>query len=95
MNIECNGFANYETWCASQWYMDHMADYFANMGYYHADPNELEAALTHVCEERELMSKVPNGFVGDILTQAWREVDWHELAGHLNEILKEKEEENE
>lgn len=68
-----NGWKNKETWLVNIWYMDVMPEYFADMEQFEVDASELEDAVTYLCEECE-------AFIRD----SWREVDWHELAKHLN-----------
>ena len=85
-----NGWTNRETWLVNLWYMDDMPEYFAEIDQYYVEPNELEEALTYMCEESELMSQIPCGLVADFLSGCWSRVNWHELADHLNETLDER-----
>ena len=87
-----NGWKNKETWLVNVWYMDHMPEYFADMDQYEVEPNELEEAVTYICEEGEALSSLPSGLLSDFISTCWGEVNWHELADHLNETLKEMKE---
>lgn len=88
-----NGWKNKETWLVNIWYMDSMPGYFEGMEQYHVESNELEEAVTYICEESEALSSLPAGLLSDFITTCWGEVDWHSLADHLNDTLKEMEEE--
>lgn len=89
-----NGWTNRETWLVNLWYMDDMPEYFDEINQYYVEPNELEEALTNMCEESELMSKIPCGLVADFLSDCWASVNWYELATYLNITLSEMEKEN-
>ena len=66
------------------WYMDHMPKYFAEMEQYEVDSHELRDAVEYICEESEALSSLPVGLLADFIRDAWNEVNWHELANHLN-----------
>lgn len=87
--MEYNGWKNKETWLVNLWYMDHMPDYFADAGQYHVEPNELEEAVQYIAEESEALSQLPAGLLSDFIQTCWGQVDWHELAEHLNADLNE------
>ena len=74
---EYNGWTNKETWLVNVWYMDSMPEYFEDIEQYHVEANELEEAVTYICEESEALSSLPVG---------------HSLADHLNVNLKSMEE---
>lgn len=88
-----NGWKNKETWLVNIWYMDSMPDYYAEMDQHHVEPYELEEAVTYIAEECEALSSLPAGLLSDFISTCWGEVDWHSLADHLNDILKDMEEE--
>tara|TARA_R110000765_G_scaffold2524_1_gene7818 strand:+ start:294 stop:689 length:396 start_codon:yes stop_codon:yes gene_type:complete len=90
---EYNGWTNKETWLVNVWYMDSMPEYFAEMEQYHVEANELEEAVTYICEESEALSSLPVGLLSDFIRDCWSVVDWHSLADHLNVNLKSMEEE--
>lgn len=86
-----NGWKNKETWLVNIWYMDAMPDYFADMEQYHVEPNELEEAVTYIAEEGEALSQLHAGLLSDFIKTCWGEVDWRNLAAHLNDDLKDME----
>ena len=88
---EYNGWTNKETWLVNVWYMDHMPESFADVQQFHVEPNELEEAVRYICEESEALSSLPAGLLSDFVSTCWGEVDWHSLAEHLNDDLKEME----
>ena len=86
-----NGRKNKETWLVNVWYMDSMPEYFADMDQHHVEPNELEEVITYIAEECEALSQLPAGLLSDFISTCWGEVDWHSLADHLNDTLKDME----
>lgn len=86
-----NGWTNKETWLVNVWYMDHMPEYFAEADQFEVDASDLEDAVTYIAEECEALSQVKEGLLADFIRDAWSEVNWHELAEHLNLELKEME----
>ena len=84
-----NGWKNKETWLVNIWYMDSMSEYFAGMGEYHVEANELEEVVTYTAEECEALSQLPAGLLSDFINTCWGEVDWYSLVEHLNDSLKE------
>ena len=89
--MEYNGWKNKETWLVNVWYMDDMPEFFADMGQHHVEPNELQEAVTYIAEECEALSQLPAGLLSDFISTCWVEVDWHSLAEHLNDTLKDME----
>lgn len=85
------GWKNKETWLVNIWYMDYMPVYFEDMDQYHVEANELEEAVTYIAEEGEALSSLPSGLLSDFISTCWGEVDWHSLADHLNDTLKDME----
>lgn len=88
-----NGWTNKETWLVNVWWMGQMPEYFTTIEQYHVEPNELEEAVMGVVEECEALSQLPAGLLSDFINTCWGEVDWHSLADHLNDILKDMESE--
>lgn len=86
---EYNGWTNRETWLVNLWYMDHMPEYFAEMDQYKVEADELEEAVRNIAEESEALSQLTYGLLADFISTCWGEVNWFELADHLNETLKE------
>ena len=83
-----NGWTNKETWLVNLWYMDSVPEYFADMDQFHVEPNELEESVRYIAEECEALSQLKAGLLSDFINTCWAEVNWHELAQHLNESLK-------
>ena len=90
---EYNGWKNKETWLVNVWYMDSMPEYFSEMEQYHVEANELEETVTYICEESEALSSLPVGLLSDFIRDSFSVVDWYSLADHLNDTLKDMEEE--
>jgi hypothetical protein len=88
-----NGWKNKETWLVNVWWMDTMPEYFTTMDQYHVEPNDLEESVQSVVAECEALSQLPAGLLSDFISTCWGEVDWHSLADHLNDTLKDLEEE--
>ena len=82
-----NGWTNKETWLVNLWYMDEMPAYFEDMEQYEVDANELRDVVEYVCLEGETMSNLPCGLVADFVNTCFSEVNWSELAEHLNAEL--------
>lgn len=85
--MEYNGWTNKETWLVNIWYMDSMPEYFADMDWFHVEPNELEDSIRYIAEESEALSQLPSGLLSDFINDSWREVNWRELCEHLNATL--------
>lgn len=88
-----NGWTNRETWLVNMWHMGQAKNHFADAGLYHVEPSKLEATITFMCQESELLRHTPYGLIADFLSGCWSRVNWHELADHLNEILNAMKEE--
>ena len=88
-----NGWTNKETWLVNIWYLDSMPDYFADADQHHVDAEELREAVQYIAEESEALSSLPAGLLSDFINTCWADVNWHELAEHLNATLKELESE--
>lgn len=78
---------NKETQMVSDWYMDCLPEYFAEMKQYHVEPKELEETVTYLVEESEALSQLPCGLLKDFISECWGKVSWNELASHLNACL--------
>ena len=86
-----NGWTNKETWLVNIWYMPEMPQYFADMEQYEVEPSELKDAVMYIAEECEALSQLPPGLLSDFINTCWAEVNWNELAEHLNRDLKDME----
>jgi hypothetical protein len=88
-----NGWTNKETWLVNVHYMDAMPEYFAESGQFEVDKYELADAVQYIAEECEALSQVKEGLLADFINDAWSEVNWYELAEHVNAALFELKEE--
>jgi hypothetical protein len=88
-----NGWTNKETWLVNIWYMDSMPEYFADMEQFEVEPSELRDAIQYISEECEALSQLPAGLLSDFIQTCWADVNWNELADHLNETLADMESE--
>lgn len=86
-----NGWTNKETWLVNIWYMDEMPDYFSEIDQFEVDPSELRDAIQYISEECEALSQLPAGLLSDFIQTCWDDVNWNELADHLNETLADME----
>lgn len=86
-----NGWTNKETWLVNAWYLDEMPEYYAEMDIYHVEAYDLKDNIPGIAEECEALSQLRPGLLSDFISDAWSEVNWQELADHLNETLKEME----
>ena len=87
---EYNGWKNYETWLVNVWFSDSYNEYYLEQ----FRDGELVGTVT-ADDVREYVESwvdsevnAENGFVNDLVNGAMREVDWRELASHVEEILK-------
>ena len=85
-----NGWSNKETWLVNIWYMDSMPEYYEDSGTYHVEPQELKETVQYIAEECEALSQLPAGLLSDFIADSWSEVNWDELAEHLNEDLADR-----
>jgi hypothetical protein len=75
-----NGWTNKETWLVNMWVGDSLAEMQQEGS--EMDPGSIEAYVW------ELMPTIECHFTADLLACAMGEVNWHELAQHLNEDMK-------
>ena len=88
-----NGWTNKETWLVNVWYMSEMPGYFSDVWRVGVEPSELRDAIQYISEECEALSQLPAGLLSDFIQTCWSEVNWNELADHLNETLADMESE--
>ena len=86
---EYNGWKNYETWLVNVWFSDSYNEYYLEQ----FRDGELVETVTADDVREYVESWVDettpeNGFVTDLVNGAMREVDWRELASHVEEMLK-------
>jgi len=86
---EYNGWKNYETWLVNVWFSDSYNEYFLEQ---FRDGELLEPVTWDMVRsyvEDWVDETTPEcGFVSDLVNGAMREVDWRELASHVEEMLK-------
>lgn len=86
---EYNGWKNYETWLVNVWFSDSYNEYYLEQ----FRDGELVGTVT-ADDVREYVESwvdsevAEHGFVSDLVNGAMREVDWRELASHVEEMLK-------
>jgi uncharacterized protein CbrC (UPF0167 family) len=87
MSDTYNGWTNKETWLVNIWYLDAMQYAFSE------GPVSVEALEETVKDYANLDAGydfhdwLPAGLLSDFINTYWAEVNWHELADHLNETL--------
>lgn len=89
-----NGWANYETWLVNIWLTNDSGsvDYWEEVArdlWDEEDPHKSERELADRLKE-EIMESQPelSGLFADMLSAAFSEVDWDELASHYIEDCK-------
>lgn len=85
-----NGWTNYETWNCNLWFDDAFTeDAERILADCDNDKDEAISQLADYIEStvEEYKPEVPNGFFGDIMSAAMREVNFREIAEHyINDI---------
>jgi len=84
-----NGWKNYETWLVGLWFSDSYNEYFLEQ----FRDGDLTQTVTGDDVREYVESWVDettpeSGFVADLVNGAMREVDWRELANHVEDLLK-------
>jgi hypothetical protein len=84
-----NGWKNYETWLVGLWFSDSYNEYFLEQ----FRDGDLTQTVTGDDVREYVQDWVDettpeSGFVTDLVNGAMREVDWRELANHVEELLK-------
>ena len=86
-----NGWKNYETWLCGLWYNDTLSEHYLEL----FREGELLEPVTgdmvqgFVESLMEDCGELPeSGFTADLVFAALREVDWQELADHIEEAIK-------
>ena len=78
-----NGWKNKETWLVSIWHMDELAMYLEENDVWEITSERFEGEII----ADELYPMTCSGFIGDLLSISFAEIDWHELADAMNEKL--------
>ncbi len=85
-----NGYTNYETWLVGLWYSDSYNEYFlvqVREGelLQHVNADQLRDYVV----EGFMDDQTPeNGLVTDLVNNAMSQVNWRELAEHVEELLQ-------
>jgi len=85
-----NGWTNYETWLVGLWYSDSYNEYFLDQFREGELLQRVNAdQLRDYVVECFLDDQTPeNGLVTDLLNNAMSQVNWRELAEHVEELLQ-------
>ena len=86
-----NGWKNYETWLVGVWFNDTLSEYYLELF--------REGELTKPVDADNVKDYIEslifdcgglpeNGFVTDLVNGALSEVDWAELADHIEDEIK-------
>ena len=86
-----NGWKNYETWLCGLWYNDLLNEHYLEL-FRGGDLLEtvtgdmVRGSVESLMENCEHLPE--SGFAADMVNAALREVDWQELADHVEEAIK-------
>ena len=85
-----NGWKNYETWLVGLWFSDSYNEYFLEQ----FRDGDLTQTVTgddvreYVQDYVDNDINTENGFISDLVNGALSEVDWAELADHIEDEIK-------
>ena len=86
-----NGWKNWETWVTNLWHGDSITEYYLELfreGNL-TNPVEADDVKDYVESLLPFMWSIPeNGFVTDLVNGAMSEVDWQEIADHVEDAIK-------
>ncbi len=85
-----NGWTNYETWLVGLWYSDSYNEYFLEQ-FREGDLLQRVSAdeIRDYVVEGFMDDQTPeNGLVTDLVNNAMSQVNWRELAEHVEELLQ-------
>ena len=85
-----NGWKNYETWLCGLWYNDTLNEHYLEL---FREGELLEPVTGEMVKDQALYmiatDHIPeSGFAADMVNAALREVDWQELADHVEETIQ-------
>ena len=86
-----NGWRNWETWNTNLWYGDYLNEYYLELFREGNLTNPVEAENVKDIVESIIFDcgNVPeNGFITDLVNGAMSEVDWREIASHVEDAIK-------
>ena len=84
-----NGWTNYETWLVGLWYSDSYNEFFLELFregelLQRVNADQLRDYVEGFLDEE----KPENGLVTDLVNNAMSQVNWRELADHVEELLQ-------
>ena len=84
-----NGWTNYETWLVGLWYSDSYNEYFLEQFregelLQRVNADEVRDYVVSFLDEET----PENGLVTDLLNNAMSQVNWRELAEHVEDLLQ-------
>ena len=85
-----NGWTNKETWLVNLWYSDALLRDYIEIEDADVEAYRVEEDVRYIALECEAMSKLPDGLLSDFIETAFAEVNWQELADHINSDLEEE-----
>ena len=86
-----NGWKNYETWLFGLWYNDTLNEHYLEL-FREGELLEpvtgdmVQGFVESLMEDCEQLPE--SGFAADMVNAALREVDWQELADHVEETIQ-------
>lgn len=85
-----NGWKNYETWLTNLWHGDSLNDYYLDIFREGNLTNPVEADDVKDYIESLIFDDVlpESGFIADLVNGAMSEVDWREIASHVEDAIK-------
>lgn len=85
-----NGWKNYETWLTNLWHGDSLNDYYLEIFREGNLTNPVEADDVKDYIESLIFDDVlpESGFIADLVNGAMSEVDWREIASHVEDAIK-------
>ena len=85
-----NGWSNKETWLVNLWYGDDLLTDYIEIDETEVEAYRIEEDVRYIALECESMSKLPAGLLSDFIEHSFANVNWHELADHINSDLEEE-----
>ena len=85
-----NGWKNYETWLTNLWHGDSLNEYYLELFREGNLTNPVEADDVKDYIESLIFEDVlpESGFIADLVNGAMSEVDWREIASHVEDAIK-------
>ena len=86
-NETYNGWKNRETWLVNMWYADTMLSIFTENEVYYVGADDVQTLAEDLIEAEVDLDSMKCGILADFIYGCLAEVDWFELAQHLNVTL--------